>query len=470
MKKELLQLWNLSTINQYQERVKNMNLLVRKGECCLLCGKDYTGRILSNIFKGEGKITEGSILVKNEPIEECNRDVFEHKKIFYVDGDTGFMDSLNLAENLFILKKNNLRKIFINEKAIHIQAETLLKSYGLYNFNAESKMNSLSAADKISLTIVKLIGQGAEMLVLNNISSEYSEKDIASLMKLLVKLKEKEVTLLIYDSCPELFYELTDSIILTNQGKIVKKLLDREEFFEYEKWLRQKEREQAGVEILQTENENTLRETGFEKIRIRGKEPFSIMVKEGEIVYITDLDTMEQAELWDSLLGKAFYKPVVRLDGKTIEYKDVSRLVKHRIGFWGGHKECVEILRNLSIKDNILLPSLKRISRFGSYQTGAEYILGDNFIIEEGFLALTSQGTEDGNYSENDILKTVLYKWKLFHPRVLILNNIISRTDADLKEWLKCQLTEMAGRGTAIILLETTRREALELAHRILQI
>lgn len=470
MKSELLQLWNLSTINQYQERVNNINLLVRKGECCLLCGKDYTGRILSNIFKGEGKITGGSILVKNKKIEVCHRNIFEHKKLFYVDGDAGFMDSLDLAENLFLLKKNNLRKIFINEKAIHIQADSLLKSYGLDNFNAKSRMKSLSGADRILLTIVKLAGQGAEMLVLNNISVEYSEKDIAAFKRLLIKLKEKEVTLFIYDSQPELFYELADSIVLTNQGKIVKKILDREEFSEYEKWTGQKERDKDGAESLQTGKGNTLRETGFEKIRIKGKEPFSIMIREGEIVYITNLNTMEQAELWDSLLGKALYKPVVRIDGRIVGYKDVSWLVKHRIGFWGGNKECAEIIRNLSIKDNILLPSLKRISRFGSYQTGADYIFEDNLIMDEEFLALISHGMENGNFSENDILKTTLYKWKLFHPRVLILNNIISRTDADIKEWLKGQLAEMAGRGTAVILLETTGKDAVELAHRIMRI
>ncbi len=472
MKEGLLQLWNLSAINQYQERIKNINLLIRKGEFCLLWGNDYTGRIFSNIFKGEGQITKGSIQVKNKKVEDVNRDIFEHNKIFYIDNGNGFMDSLDLAENLFLLKKNSLKKVFINDKAIHIQANSLLDSYGLNKFNAESRTDSLSLADKILLTIVKLVGQGAEMIVLNNISPECSEKDFFVLEKLLKKIKEKEVALLVYDSHPELFKKLADYIVLTNQGEIVKKILDKEEFFDY---INRVEQKKGNKDLLSTYKKITsldsiTKKVEFEKIRLKGKKPFSITVEDGEIIYLTNLNAIEQTELWNSMIGKILYKPIVKIDGRIITYKDVHKLVEHRIAFWGEYKECVEIFENLSIKDNILLPSLKRISRCGGYQASANYIFKDDLIVEEGFASLVNSETKNRKISDNDVLKTILYKWKLFHPRVLVLNNIISRTDADMKAWLKGQLIEMAGRGTSIILLETAGRDAEELAHYTLAI
>ncbi len=473
MKEGLLQLWNLSTINEYKEGVRNINVLVRRGECCLLWGKDYTGRIFSNIFKGEGQIIEGRILIKNEELPECSRALLESRKLFYVDGSEDFMDSLDLAENLFLLKKNSLCKIFFNEKAVHIQADSLLTGYGLESFNSKSRMKDLSAADRILLSIVRLVGQGARMLVLNNVSPQCSEQDMILLKKLLKNLREEGIALLIYDSHPELFEDLADHIFFMRQGEILKKTIDRKDLSDYPEFEKRKgcrqelDHEADSIPCINWRMEGRVE---FDGIRLRSRRnPQSIMVREGEIVRIADLDAFEQAELWEGLLGKGVCKPIVRIDGKVIEYHDVHRLVKNRITFWGDCAECAEIFNNLSIKDNILLPSLKRISSCGGYRAGADYIFKDNFIMEEAFASRVNCRSDHKKMSENDVLKTILYKWKLFHPRVIILNSILSRTDADMKEWLKEQLVEMAARGTAVILLEPAERDVQELAHRVLE-
>ncbi|MFT3983544.1 MAG: hypothetical protein QM697_06535 [Lachnospiraceae bacterium] len=473
MKEGFLQLLNLSTINEYKEGVRNINMLVRRGECCLLWGKDYTGRIFSNIFKGEGQIIEGCILIKNEELSECRRALLESRKLFYVDGSEDFMGSLDLAENLFLLKKNSLWKIFFNEKAVHIQADSLLAGYGLESFNAKSRMKDLSAADRILLSIVRLAGQGARMLVLNNVSPQCSEQDMILLKKLLKKLREEGIALLIYDNHPELFEDLADHIFFIKQGEILKKIIDREDipyYPEFGKRRRYKQEMDHKAESIPFMKMGIERRVEFAGIRLSSRRDLqSITVKEGEIVRIADLDAFEQAELWESLLGKAVCKPTVRIDGRVIEYRDVHTLVKNRITFWGDYADCAEIFNNLSIKDNILLPSLKRISCCGGYRAGADYIFKDNFIMEEAFKARVSCRSDHKKMSENDILKTILYKWKLFHPRVIILNSILSRTDADMKEWLKEQLAEMADRGTAVILLEPAERDVRELAHRVLE-
>ena len=64
--------------------------------------------------------------------------------------------------------------------------------------------------------------------------------------------------------------------------------------------------------------------------------------------------------------------------------------------------------------------------------------------------------------------KILCYRWKLFHPRILIIHNILSRSDQKMKEWLSGQFLEMAARGTALILLEVSEETALELADRVI--
>lgn len=175
MKKEIVQLRNFSAENCYREKVKDINLLIREGECHLLWGKDYSGRTLAGIFKNQKSIASGEMSIRNVRVRQCDREVLERKRIYYVDGETEFMESLDLAENLFLLKKNSLKKLWINEKAIHIQADALLKKYGL-DFEAGSRMDRLGASDKILLALVGAAAQGAKLIVLNNVSTVYSKR------------------------------------------------------------------------------------------------------------------------------------------------------------------------------------------------------------------------------------------------------------------------------------------------------
>lgn len=88
--------------------------------------------------------------------------------------------------------------------------------------------------------------------------------------------------------------------------------------------------------------------------------------------------------------------------------------MKHRIALmeYGNH---TEICENLTNEENILLPTYPRIcSAFGFYQKQQKYILEDNF------LGLDRRDIELLN-PETEAWKIGIYRYKLFHPRVLIL-------------------------------------------------
>ena len=119
------------------------------------------------------------------------------------------------------------------------------------------------------------------------------------------------------------------------------------------------------------------------------------------------------------------------------------------------------VMENLTKEDNILMPSYRKISsRLGFYRKASAYILKDNFLFEDG---------ED--LEEIDLERTgwklVLYRWKLFNPRLLIVHNCITAADLWERDWIKKRLIEMAERGTAIILLENEAAYCSSFADRI---
>lgn len=476
MKKEIVQLRNFSAENCYREKVKDINLLIREGECHLLWGKDYSGRTLAGIFKNQKSIASGEMSIRNVRVRQCDREVLERKRIYYVDGETEFMESLDLAENLFLLKKNSLKKLWINEKAIHIQADALLKKYGL-DFDAVSRMDRLGASDKILLALVGAAAQGAKLIVLNNVSTVYSKKDTDIITGVLTRMKEEGVSFLVYDSHPEIFTNAADCLVIMKQGRIIKKIWEPEKFsigFEIA-GVRARgdntEAEERAETKTEAETEEKNRRSVDKKIKwsIGTNDELTIEVNPGEILYVGSTDAAKQGELWRDLLGIGERKALLEIDEKKILYRHAGELWKERVAFWGTGKEYSEVFENLTVRDNILLPSIKRVSRLGFYEKAAEFIFSNDLIAgENSYMKEAEEIEKKENWSKTDILKIIMYKWHLFHPRVLVANNILSGTDREMKEWLGERLEKLAERGTAIILLEMYEEDVSSIAGRFM--
>ena len=148
------------------------------------------------------------------------------------------------------------------------------------------------------------------------------------------------------------------------------------------------------------------------------------------------------------------------LDEQEIHAKDVSELVRKKIVFLEC-REHTEVCDNLSNTENILLPSYRRISnRFGFYRKQQRYIMQDTFLAEE-------QSAIASIREESEGWRLAVYRWKLYHPKAIFLNQVLSDLNLKEREWLERELSEMAQRGTSVILLENDKDVCSRIADRI---
>ena len=66
-----------------------------------------------------------------------------------------------------------------------------------------------------------------------------------------------------------------------------------------------------------------------------------------------------------------------------------------------------------------------------------------------------------------DGMKLVLYRWKLYHPKVMILRNLFTAADLKERDWLKRMVAAIAARGTVVLLLENEQSFCAGFADRI---
>lgn len=458
MKREFLRFHELSIRNEYQEQLTGLNLVFCDGLSYLLCSLDHTGRSIAEIFNGDSHIVSGHIIGSGGRQESCTEAFFHSERIYYVDSHVRFMNSLNLAENVFLLRQNSLKKVRLNKKAILMRTKELFMRYGL-PFHPEQKIGSLREIDKVLLQLVRLADLHPKMLVVSNLSFICNREDLKRLLEILRTIRETGISLLIYDSTPVRFLPLADEILLVKQGEIVKKFFDKDVFEAY--WERT-----AKSETEEKIKKEAREETGMESYRFSWRfpdgEPCSFEIYPGEILYFPTNSWEHQQILCKSVMGLGGDGVMLETKEWKLLCKSPSVLQRHRIFFWGMERIEDELFPNLNVRDNILMPSVKRISRFGFYKAGEKFIFRDMEFLEELAEVKTTE-----NLTDEMVFKLLCYRWKLYHPKILVAYNVLSRFDPEMKRWMAGQLVQMAQRGTAFILLETADDAAGNIADRI---
>lgn len=459
MKKSFLRFHELSVRNEYQEQLTGLNMVFCEGESYLLCSLDHTGRSLAEIFSGNSHIISGYLFGADGGQKNCTEDFFHRERIYYVDSHVRFMDSLNLAENVFLLRPNSLKKVRLNRRAILLRTEELFLRYGLL-LKPEQRVVSLRVIDKVLLQLVRLADMNPRMLVISNLSFICNREDFERLLEILRKIREEGISLLIYDSNPERFLSLADEILLIKKGEIVKKFFEKDAFETYWEHLAKQIRQERGRKDISEESNAEFYRFSWQ---FPGGELCSFEIHPGEILYFPSEGWEHQQLLCRGMMGLLERGVTLETKGKRIRCKNPGSLQRYKIFFWGEERIEDELFSNMSIADNILMPSVKRISRFGFYKAGERFIFRDM-----DFSDVPEKSGRAGNLTDEAVFKLLCYRWKLYHPKIMVAYNVLSRFDPEMKQWMTGQILQMAGRGCAFILLETADETARNIADRVI--
>lgn len=444
MKKELLRISGGEIRTPAGESIRDIHLLLREGECVSLVGNESSGRgQLARLFAGEGSLLCGRLWVQGRELRDYSRPAMEARKIYYLNTRQPFMDCLNLAENFFLMRHSRMNKTVLNQHAIELRTQQVLAEYGLA-YRADCNVRTLSQLDRLLLGIVKAADQGADIIVLDEVTRGLPLPQIRQLLELLRRLKERGIGLLISDNWCNWFEEIADCLVLLQDGQIIRKLYDPVEFDQQEALLHYPPARGAAAQV-QPLQEGMCRQKMTLLLEYHGIE-FPIECCEGQSVLLHSFDHQVLEECWKSLISE-HSRCRMQFPEKTVRFAGPAALLRDRIAFWDADRPETLLLENLSAEENILLPSMPRISRHGMWQKNARRILTDVNFWGREMLPDDAKKT----FSKLDIL---CGRWKLFHPQVLLLHNAFSATDCEGRTVLLQYVRELCERNTTVILLE----------------
>ena len=210
--------------------LKDISLSVEPGECLILSGESGSGKsslihaINGLAYNYDHAKSQGSIQFCGKNLQELPlyqialqiASVFQNPKTHFFNVNTSL-------ELLFAMENMGLNRREIDERMAD-----LLSIFPIEHLLGRN-IFALSGGEKQILSVASAYLSGCKLIVLDEPSSNLDEKSISVLQNMLLRLKERGISLLIAEHRLYYLMDLMDRLLFLEKGKIVK-VFSKEEF------------------------------------------------------------------------------------------------------------------------------------------------------------------------------------------------------------------------------------------------
>jgi simple sugar transport system ATP-binding protein len=444
------------------------SLELHSGEVAVLMGANGAGKstlvkVVSGVYSldaGENFLN-GRVFAPQTPAEAIRAGVVTvHQNI-----NDGVVAALDVATNLTLDRLNGAKAPpFFNPRRVRREAAAVAGRMGLA-IDLGAKIPDLSLADRQMVAIARAMAHEPKVLILDEPTSSLSSVEANRLFALIDRLKEHGVAILYISHRMSDIRRLADRIVCLRDGVIAGKFDSKP--LDYEGAVNAMLGRKVGLGHV------AIRDAGkmlfsAENLRIaESAKPFSLALGDGEVVAITGLVGVGKSALAETLFGVR--KPLsgmMTLAGKR--YAPASPRQAIDAGVFLVAKDRAEngIVQDFNIHENMSLPFLKRISRFGVSQRRIERAIARRQIGDLGIVC-RSEKDEMATLSGGNQQKVMVARWMSERAQLFILDEPFQGVDIAARRDIAAKLrASAAGRATLIFVTELD--EALETADRIL--
>jgi ribose transport system ATP-binding protein len=447
--------------------LKNVTLKVRSGEIHALLGENGAGKsTLMKILAGAYSKDSGKILIDGTEVDIRNTHDSKKLGIGIIYQEFSLVPALSVAENIF-LNQLPAQGMWIRWRDMNSKAESLIKSLG-FNIDSSTKVDKLSIAHQQIVEITKALSEKVSVLILDEPSAVIGPHQIRKLFDTLKLLKEEGVAIIYISHHLSEIFQIADRVSVlkdgissdtltvsqTDEDTIIKLMLGRslDAMFPTRESV-------LGEELLKAEAIST-----GDKV-----EEVSLSIKAGEVLGIAGLVGSGRTETARAIFAAdRREKGEVFLSGKRLNLRSPFDAVKSGIGMVPEDRKKQGIILSFSIKQNISLSDLNRITNpFGFIREKKERNDTLELIGKLSIKALNEKA-QAATLSGGNQQKVSLAKWINRKCKVMIIDEPTRGVDIGAKVEIYHLINDLSRQGIAIIVISSETSELIGICDRIL--
>lgn len=444
-----------------------IHLKVRPGTVHALMGENGAGKsTLMKILTGVYTKDAGTVLVDGKEVNYKNPQEAEKAGIVFIYQELNVMFDLTVEENLFMGKEIHGKFGICDKKAMQKKAQEALNILGV-NISPKTVMAELSVGQQQMVEICKALMADAKVIIMDEPTAALTQSETVALFKVIESLRKKGVSMVYISHRMEEIFELCDRITVlrdgsyigvknipeTNMNEIVKMMIGREIGERYPS-----RNVKIGKEVLKVKE--LTRKGTFHDV--------NFSVRAGEVLGVSGLMGAGRTEIMQAIFGNLSYESgTIEIDGKEVKISNPRQAMEHGIGFITEDRKTEGLMLDKSIRENISLCNLRRISKSSVISREAE----KNMVaeaIKDLHIKCFGSYHECNNLSGGNQQKVVLAKWILTNPKILILDEPTRGVDIGAKKEIYSIINKLAAQGVAIIMVSSELPEVLGMSDNIM--
>ena len=456
--------------------LQDVDLTLRAGRIVALMGENGAGKsTLMKILSGVYADYDGRLAVDGRTQRFANIRDAEAAGIAIIHQELNLVPELSVADNIFLGREPRIAGLIVNRRAGRAAAGELLQRVGI-DLDPDARISSLRVGEQQLVEIAKALSLSARILIMDEPTSALSPGECERLFAIIRQLAAQGVAIVYISHRLDEVMHLADEVTVLRDGRHVltqtMSELDEDAIIAA----------MVGRDLLAADHEArtpgnetvlSVRDLRLTVARRQGSQEVlkgvSFDLHAGEILGIGGLLGAGRTEILETIFGSCDGRTggQVWLDGRVINHRSPEISRRLGIALVTEDRKTQGLHLGSSITDNIALPLIGRLARFGVRSFTGEARLAREAIEKLGIRcdhAAQAAGTLSGGNQQ----KVVIGKWLATQPRVLLLDEPTRGIDVGAKREIYDLVFALARQGIAIIVVSSELPELLLLADRVL--
>ncbi|WMJ23539.1 sugar ABC transporter ATP-binding protein [Paludicola sp. MB14-C6] len=435
-------------------------------------GKSTLMKILSGMYpynEVEGKIyLHGEECKFNSPIQS------EAKGIAMIYQELNLELDLTVAENILLGCMPQTKIGTIDwKKTRQLATDTLKRLHADIDVTVTAR--SLNPSMQQLVSIARSLVRNPKILILDEPTSVLTEGETQKLMMVLRELKEQGISCLYISHKLDEVFDLCDRMVILRDGFYISEYLKENGYDSksvIEDMIGRKLdvmyptiEKTVGDEVLRVENFTVPHLFAYGKNII---ENASFSLKKGEILGLTGLVGSGRSELINAIFGTIpKTQGDIYLNGKKITINSPKDAKKYGIGLLTEDRKKNGIVKTMSIRENMTLTVLNKISKGLLLDHNKE-----RSLVKKYFDVLRVKAPSDKtmitSLSGGNQQKVILAKWLMTDLKVLMLDEPTRGIDVGTKSEIYKIILDLAKNGISIVMISSELPELLAMCDRFI--
>ncbi len=463
-----LRVEHLSKSFEAVQALRDVTFDLAPGEIHALVGENGAGKsTLVGIVTGLLRPDAGGVRLDGEAVEFRSPQEARQAGVAAVYQDPHLFPHLSVAENIFT-GQYPTRRGLVDRARMRSEASALLSRLG-FEIDVDAVVAGLTVAESQFVEIARALSAPLRLLILDEPTSALTPPEAERLFDVVRGLKQQGTTIVWISHRMEEVRVLADTITVLRDGGHVRTApaagLDDDTMI----------RLMVGRSVVLDAVPRT-EPLGASRLSVRGLsvpgvfDDVSLDVHEGEIVGVAGLVGSGRSEIAQSIFGLG-PTPTgeVRIDGRAVRPRSPRQMAELGVVYVPEDRDAEGVLASMSITDNVVLPSIRRIATFGFMRAPRERQLAEQqraALSIKGHIADPVSSLSGGNRQ-----KVALARWLGTNPKVLLLDEPTHGIDVGTKAQVHDMMRQLArAQRLAILMISSDLPEVLAVSDRVLVI